>query len=254
MHSAAASLDFGYPWWLSYGHLVIFAGALAAWLVAHRLRWRKWIVLPLAALTLWSGAAFLVARFVLNFDGRGSLPTEAFLASGAEKVVDLGAGTGRSTIMLLEARPEVRAVALDLFGDSYRMHFGPDGSPQERLLANLKAAGVEQRATVETGDMRALPFEDASFDAAISAYAIDHLGRDGSKKALAEAARVVKPGGEFLLMVVGNDPWVMFAFGPALLHGNRGDAWWRSAMEEAGFEVVEAGRRPATIYVLGRRK
>jgi hypothetical protein len=33
-------------------------------------------------------------------------------------------------------------VALDLFGDSFQRHFGPGDTPQQRLLANLKAAGV----------------------------------------------------------------------------------------------------------------
>jgi ubiquinone/menaquinone biosynthesis C-methylase UbiE len=122
------------------------------------------------------------------------------------------------------------------------------------LLANLKAAGVEGRATIETGDMRELPFEDASFDAAVSSYAIDHLGREGAKQALAEAARVVKPGGELLLMVVANDAWGTFAFGPLLEHGARGDAWWTERVEEAGFEILETGRRPITLYFLGRRR
>ena len=253
MTPTATSIDFDYPWWLSYGHLVLFALALAGWLAA---RWRKgprWLRYPLAALTLWAGAAWLVAWFVIGIHGRGTLPTESFLAGGEGRVADLGAGTGRSSIMVLEARPRATLVALDEFGHSYEVHFGP-GDPRQRLLDNLTAAGVAERASIETGDMRELPFEAATFDAAVSAYAMDHLGRDGAVQALAEAARVVKPGGDFLLMVVGNDAWAMFAFGPALLHGTRGLEWWRDRVDEAGFEVVEAGMRPITIYVLGRRR
>ena len=104
--------------------------------------------------------------------------------------------------MVLEARPQTTVVALDLFTDSYREHFGPGGSGPERLLANLRAAGVEQRATVQASDMRKLPFEPATFDAVVSTYAIDHLNRDGAERSLREAARVLKPGGEFLLMVI----------------------------------------------------
>ena len=182
------------------------------------------------------------------------MPTTTFLSSGAGRVVDLGAGTGRSSIMVLEARPQARLVALDLFADSFKRHFGPSDTPQQMLLANLRAAGVDERATVETGDMRELPFEDASFDAAVSSYAIDHLGREGAKEALAEAARVVKPGGEFLLMVVADDAWVRFAFGPVLMHHMPGPEWWKGQVEEAGFEVVEQGRRPATAYILARRR
>ena len=127
-------------------------------------------------------------------------------------------------------------------------------SPQDRLRANLKAAGVDQRAVIATADMRKLPFEPASFDAAISAYAMDHLSREGSTQALAEAARVVKPGGEFLLILVNNDRWTKFAFGPLLSHGAvRGAGWWSARAKEAGFEVVEEGTQPGTMYLLLRR-
>lgn len=31
-----AHIDFGYPWWLSYGHVVVFVPALALLLLCHR--------------------------------------------------------------------------------------------------------------------------------------------------------------------------------------------------------------------------
>ncbi len=157
--------------------------------------------------------------------------------------------------MVLAARPQATLVALDLFGGSFRGHFGDHGSPQERLLANLKAAGVDQRASIETADMRKLPFEAASFDAIVSAYAVDHLGREGAKQALAEANRVIKPGGDFLLMLIANDNWTKFAFGPLLSHGGtRGAEWWRDRASEAGFQTLEEGTAPATLYFLLRRR
>ena len=140
------------------------------------------------------------------------------------------------------------------FADSFDQHFGHGESPQQRLLANLKAAGVENRATIETADMRKLPFEPAAFDAIVSAYAIDHLGRQGISQALAEAARVVKPGGDFLLILIANEPWAKLAFGPLLAHGGtRGPVWWTTRLQEAGFQVLEQGTRPLTLYLLARR-
>jgi ubiquinone/menaquinone biosynthesis C-methylase UbiE len=247
------ALDFGYPWWLSYGHLVILAVALAVLWPAYRRRWPKWIRLPFAVVAVWAAVAFLAVQFGLNVNGRGSLPTQSFLASGAGRVVDLGAGTGRSAIMVLEERPLATLVALDLFGESFVVHFGDEVAPEEKLAANLRAAGVEQRATVVKGDMRELPFEDSSFDAAVSSYAIDHLSRDGSKQALGEAARVIRPGGEFLLMVVTNDFWAKLMFGPLLAHGGRQQSWWKASVQEAGFEILEQGTVPATLYILARR-
>ena len=208
----------------------------------------------LAVLALWSSAAFVVARFTLDINGRAPLPTQNFFRAGTGRVLDLGAGTGRSSIMVLEARPQATLVALDLFGDSFEHHFGPGESPQERLLQNLKAAGVAERTSITTADMRKLPFEPATFDAIVSAYAVDHLNREGITQALAEAARVVKPGGDFLLILVGKEPWVQFAFGPLIMHsGARGPAWWATRLQEAGFQILEQGTRPGTLYLLARR-
>jgi ubiquinone/menaquinone biosynthesis C-methylase UbiE len=251
---ANGQVDFGYPWWLSYGHLVVFLPVACLLLIGYARKWRRGPMLVLAAIALWSFSAFLVARFAMNINGRTGLPTESFLRSGGGKVLDLGAGTGRSSIMVLEARPQTTLVALDLFGESYKEHFGAGESPQEKLLSNLKVAGVDRRAAIQVGDMRKLPFETASFDAIVSSYAVDHLNRAGIQEALAEAARVIKPGGEFLLILIGKDPWLQFTFGPLLLHsGTRSAEWWTSRLQEAGFQVTEDGMRPATLYLLARK-
>jgi SAM-dependent methyltransferase len=252
--AASGQIDFGYPWWLRYGHLAVFGVFAAGLFLGYARRWSKWLMIVLGALALWSATAFLLIHFGLDINGRASLPTQNFLRSGTGRVLDLGAGTGRSAIMVLAARPQATLVASDLFGDSFERHFGPGESPQQRLLRNLKAAGVDQRASIVLADMRKLPFEAGSFDAIISSYAVDHLNREGIDQALGEAARVLKPGGDFLLVLVANDRWVKFAFGPLLSHGGtRGSAWWGARVKEAGFQVVEEGTSPATLYFLLRR-
>lgn len=248
------SIDYGYPWWLSYGHLPILLIMLALLLVGFLRRWRVWPMILVGAVTVWSAAALLVDRFVIDINGRPTLPTERFLASGVGRVLDVGAGTGRSSIMVLEARPHTTLVASDLFGESFDQHFGRAGSPQERLLANLRAAGVDGRATIVKADMRKLPFNSAEFDAVVSAYAMDHVNRAGSDQAISEAARILKSGGEFLLMVVSGEPWSEFAFGPLLMHSGRGSAWWTDHVRNAGFQVMEEGTRPLTFYILARRE
>lgn len=250
----SGQINFGYPWFLTYGHLTITAVAVSFWLVGCARKWRKAPMVLIGAVTIWSAAAFLVDRFALDVNGRLPLPTERFLASGAGRVLDMGAGTGRSTLMVLEARPQSTVVALDLFGESYQQHFGPGQSGQERLLSNLRAAGLEHRAAIQTGDMRKLPFEAATFDGVVSTYAIDHLGSDGVTASLSEASRVLKPGGEFLMMVITKDAWLRFSFGPLLLHhGTRSPARWTGLLQDAGFQIVEQGTRPGTLYFLARK-
>jgi len=251
---ATAHLNFGYPWWLSYGHLPLVAGSGLLLALGFWRKWPLWTIIVLSPLFLWSSTALLAARFVLNLNGEAELPTQSFLRSGVGRVLDIGAGTGRSSIMVLKARPQATLVALDLFGQSFEQHFGPSQSPQQRLQANLEAAGVQQRAAIVTADMRELPFEPSTFDAIVSAYVFEHLNREGIQKSLAEAARVEKPGGDFLLMLVAKEPWMQYTFGPMLMHAHlQGAEWWTPRLREAGFQVIEEGTHPATLYLLARR-
>jgi ubiquinone/menaquinone biosynthesis C-methylase UbiE len=48
--------------------------------------------------------------------------------------------------------------------------------------------------------MKALPFEDDSFDVVVSSLAIHNIsGRAGREKAVSEAVRVLRPGGRLLI-------------------------------------------------------
>jgi len=137
MHS---HIDFGYPWFLSYGHLPVVAVGGALVLLALARKWPKaWLGL-FGLVTLWAVAGFLIMRFGMDVNGRATLPTQAFLASGSGKILDMGAGTGRSTLMVLEARPAATVVALDLFGASYQQHFGTTGEGKSLVDEGTAAA------------------------------------------------------------------------------------------------------------------
>jgi SAM-dependent methyltransferase len=245
------AIDFGYPFWLSYGHLLLaglFGTALAAtvWFGVP-----AWFRVGLIVVTGWALISAAVVTFGLGVTRVPVLPTPAFLPDDRGHVLDVGAGTGRSSIMVLRERPHVTLVASDLFSESFDRHFGSEGQPQDRLRRNLAAAGVAVRATIETADMLALPFADETFDGVVSAYAMEHVGREGSRRAVSEAYRVLRPGGQFLLMVVHDDWWTRLAFGPLLMHGNlpRAD-WWADAGREARFAIAGSGTRPGTLWLL----
>ncbi|MBM3785524.1 MAG: class I SAM-dependent methyltransferase [Acidobacteria bacterium] len=247
-----SSLDFGYPWWLHYGHLTIASLAGLFLYKGPKARWARCLLFGIAA---WALLCFMLIQFGARIDSVAELPTGNFLASNQGKVLDLGAGTGRSAIMVLRARPGVTVVALDLFGESFDMHFGRGPDPQQLLRANLKAAGVEERTSIVAADMRKLPFENASFEGIVSAFAVDHLNREGVGQTLAESARVLKPNGEFLLIVTnGRDPWARFAFGPLLAHGGfRASEWWEARLRESGLQVAEKGTSPPAFYFVAKR-
>ena len=244
--------DFGYSWPWSYGHLVAAALFAAIGVLALLSGWRKWTVAASGIATLWALAAFVTFDSGLNRPA--ALPTPRFLESGRGRVLDGGAGSGRATVMVLLARPEVNVVALDLFNEGY----GIDGNVPDRLRANARAAGAENRLEIRKGDLRELPFEAESFDAAVSSFAIDHLGKKGSQQSIAEVARVLRPAGQFLLMVLNTDAYVKFAY-PLIHfhmyygHGSSAERW-RTALAAAGFEVVEQGTQPATMYFLAEKR
>ena len=98
--------------------------------------------------------------------------------------------------------------------------------------------------------MREMPFDDASFDGVVSVAAIDHLNREGVERTLAEVTRVLRPEGQFLLMVVNPDIWTKIAM--PFLHGHGyfgGRAYperWRSQLSAAGLEC-RGGRDTASV-------
>lgn len=248
------SYDFGYSWWLNWGHGVVAVGAgVLAVLSWHRQGLRA-PTLVLAVAALWGAAGAVAMHYAIQIGSPQRLATPSFLGSGRGEVLELGAGSGRATIGLLLARPDVTIVALD----AYRGYFGIDENTPDRLQRNLRAAGVEGRVHVQVADMRTLPFENDRFEAAYSVAAIDHLPWDGIAQTLAETARVLRPGGQLLIVSLNNDAWVRVAM-PWSLHGHgfwgarQSQRRWREAIEHAGLSLRETGRGPATAYLLASK-
>jgi SAM-dependent methyltransferase len=247
--------DFGYSWPFTVGHLLVFAAALALTAVALWRGWRPWIVAVFAIVAAWGIAGAAVMHQAVQINEPVRLPTDAFLPSGRGRVVDLGAGSGRATIGMLLARPNARVTAIDL----YRGYFGIDDNTEARLKQNAALAGVGDRVEVRTADMRQLPFGAGEFDAATSVAAIDHLAWPDIEQALREVARVLKPGGQFLVVSLNSDRWVHVAM-PFSMHGH--GYWgqsqrrerWRQAFAANGFDVTEVGTGPATLYWLVTRR
>jgi SAM-dependent methyltransferase len=242
--------DFGYSWWITWGPLVpaVVFGVLAG--AAMRRRWPMWMAIASGAIAAWAVAALIIVHGLFRLNLPVPPATERFLAAGNGRVVDIGAGSGRATVGVLIARPSARVTAVDI----YSGYFGIEGNTPGRLMHNARIAGAGDRAEAKTGDARNLPFAAGEFDAAISVAAIDHVPRATIPKALAEAARVLKPGGEFLLTIVNVDGWVWFASLPMAHHPRADPERWRGMLAEAGFEIVEQGRQPGALYFYCRKR
>lgn len=101
------------------------------------------------------------------------------VASSAELVVDVACGAGAMTREL--HRPS-------------RVVIGVDWSAEELALAGARDPGPWVQA-----DARALPFRDASVDAVTTSMGLAVI--EPAEELVAEAARVLKPGGVFAALV-----------------------------------------------------
>ena len=104
------------------------------------------------------------------------------LVPDAWVVGDLGCGTGVTAAALA---PHVARV------------IGVDASA-EMLAAGARRLDRFENVELRRGTLEALPIDDAALDAALMMLVLHHLPAPG--EALAEAARVLKPGGRILLV------------------------------------------------------
>ena len=242
--------DFGYSWWIGWGHLVPIAlfGALTG--LALWRRWPRWLVIACSLICLWGFTGLLISQFLFRLNLPVEPPSPRFLSSGTGRVVDIGAGSGRASIGLLLARPGVTVTAVDI----YKGFYGIENNTPDRLMRNARIAGVADRVEAIVGDARDLPLDAGAYDGAISVAAIDHLPRAGIPKALSEAARVLKPQGELMLTIVNVDSLARFTSPHALGHHPPADRnRWRGLIAAAGFDLVEEGTIPGGLYFFSRK-
>ena len=97
---------------------------------------------------------------------------------GGKRALDVGCGKGRFARIFQERYPDAEIWGLDI---------------SEEMLKHVPA-GIHTRA----GSMTALPFEDASFDAAFATESLEHAVE--IDVAVGEICRVVKPGGRIAII------------------------------------------------------
>jgi ubiquinone/menaquinone biosynthesis C-methylase UbiE len=119
---------------------------------------------------------------------------------GDEAVLDVGCGRGLMLVGAARRLTSGRATGIDIWQAEDQSANTP-----EAPLANARLEGASDRVTVQTADMRALPFPDQSFDVVVTHWAVhnlkDEVDRDG---ALGEMHRVLKAGGRLILTDIEN--------------------------------------------------
>jgi ubiquinone/menaquinone biosynthesis C-methylase UbiE len=111
-------------------------------------------------------------------------------AGGTTKILDLGCGTGAMAIALAQALPDARVV-------------GVDGDPEVLKRAQAKARAAAVRIELHEAMAQRLPLPDESVECVVSTLVFHHLPARVKREALAEARRVLVPGGRLLICDLG---------------------------------------------------
>jgi ubiquinone/menaquinone biosynthesis C-methylase UbiE len=138
----------------------------------------------------WAFAYDFVVR-LLSLNRENALREEtirlAQIDPGAA-VLDVGCGTGTLTL-------RAKAVA----GSTGRV-CGIDAATEMIAQARKKAQKAGAQVEFQVGVIEALEYADGTFDRVLSSLMMHHLPPDLQKRALLEVYRVLKPGGQLLIV------------------------------------------------------
>ncbi len=164
------------------------------------------------------------------------------------RVLDVGCGPGSLSIRLARQCHEV---------------WGVDVTPEMIRLAEQKLAVGPGNVSFQQADACNLPFENHSFDTVVSVNALQTMAQP--ETALMEMHRVLRPGGELLLITYcyGDATpsehtsllnWAVKYGGQAIWH-NFTFTQLATLLQARGFEVIEAERiweGPVVAFLRGR--
>jgi ubiquinone/menaquinone biosynthesis C-methylase UbiE len=126
-----------------------------------------------------------------TFRGRLLEQVLAGLPAAGGRIVDVGCGTGTIAIALAAAAPAADVTGVD--GDS------------DVLSLAMRKRGAE-RVTWTEGLATSLPVPESSADRVVMSLLLHHLAPAAKRQALAEALRVLRPGGRLHIADWGRPP------------------------------------------------
>jgi len=162
-----------------------------------------------------------------------------------DRVLDIGSGLG-GLVRYLASEVRCRVTGIDLT---------PEYVEIAKELTEL--TGLSDKADFETGSALSLPFDDDTFDAALTFHAGMNIADRETK--YQEAARVLRPGGKFVIYDVlkGSTPGMQFPTPWAetketshLVSAER----LRQLLSSAGFQILDEEDRTPLVLQHHRQK
>ncbi|MER6988001.1 class I SAM-dependent methyltransferase [Saccharopolyspora hirsuta] len=141
--------------------------------------------------TYWDRSASGYDQQMGRFERLMARGSRRWVCSRAEgEVLEVAIGTGLN---------------LPMYGGDVRLT-GVEWSPRMLDLARQRARELDVPVDLRVGDAQDLPFPDATFDTAVCTFGLCAIPDE--KRAIAEMARVLRPGGKLLLLDhVSASPW-----------------------------------------------
>lgn len=180
-----------------YGGIALFAlGGTSLWVGGRMARRRGKRLVSALARTGTLGVLAVAAGYFYS-TGPGKLSVWKELLDeldlrGDEHVLDIGCGRGAVLVSAAHRLPTGHVTGADIWRER-------DLTANSRAAAERNAAieGVSERVEFAESDARQLPFSSESFDVVLSNLALSNiLKKDERAKALREAVRVLRPGGQ----------------------------------------------------------
>ena len=143
------------------------------------------------------------------------------------RVLEVATGSGEMFKQLVKRNPD-------------GLTFGLDLSPNMAAYTQRRVRKIAPRAAAHCGavDVRTLPFHSQSFDAVMCCYLLELLGQDDIEITLSEIRRVLRPGGTFSLVLIGQN---LKGFNKAYkIAGGLLPSFWGRQVEAAIPDLVES--------------
>lgn len=149
----------------------------------------------------WTGSFLLLEGLLfLIYVKFGKFRHRDFMLSlyrwrGDEHVLDVGCGRGLLLAGAAKLVPDGHATGIDVWSN---VDMGANSA--EATQHNLDLEGIAGRCSLVSAGAQQMPFEDASFDVIVSNLCLHNIyDKPTRQRALAEIARVLRPGGLALL-------------------------------------------------------
>ena len=164
--------------------------------------WAKWIAILVFILALYPLGMFCLmiwSSLITKIKDRERI-LNLITWRGDENVLDIGCGRGLMMIGAARRLTTGHATGIDIWAAKDQSQ-----NTDVAALQNAEIEKIASRVSIQTADMRQLPFANQSFDVIVSNWVVHNLDAiNDRQKALGEMLRVLKPNGKILLTDIVN--------------------------------------------------